>query len=268
MVDLSLYCPLLSSPHCTALFTSFATLQVGVYCLYAKLSDRAEALESLKATTVWHSGLPTPKVCVSSNQLESFLSGGAVKEEPLVRGQRASFLVHSEFVMAGQATQNWMMVAEVEQTHGGISALQQTLASEGSGITALVDADIAKGTANMKRIMGAADGFQCLQDEATSTHHYANVMFNCMRGGIYDNNYEVSKKVAHPGASTLAHPSLSHLRLVGFWLLLGQSPATKGGGAMAVGHPPARAVLSKQNQCKQNHASAFIASTTPSVRHH
>eukprot|EP00667_Euglena_gracilis_P001135 EG_transcript_1135 len=163
--------------------------QVGVFCLYAKLSDRAEPLESLKATTVWHSGLPDPEILLSSTQLSKFLKGEPIHQETLMRGNRASFLVHSTFELNGHDVQNWVLVAEVDQTHSSISELQTTLANERATVASLLDADITAGAVALKKIIGAADGFQCLEDDATSTHHYANVMFNTMRGGIYDKGY-------------------------------------------------------------------------------
>nr|BCB67684.1 beta-1,3-glucan phosphorylase [Euglena gracilis] len=167
--------------------------QVGLFCLYATPSDRSDPAESLKATTVWHEGLPAPDVLLSSAQLGAFLRGEDVHAEDLVRGQRGAFFVHSYLDLAGHAEAKWMLVAEVDQTHLTISALQRTLAANRPALPGRIDADIAAGSAELRRIMGAADAFQCLEDEATSTHHYANVMFNTMRGGIYDNGYDIDR---------------------------------------------------------------------------
>ena len=40
--------------------------------------------------------------------------------------------------------------------------------------------------------MGSADGFQTTAEENVSVHHYANVLFNVLRGGIFDDQYNVS----------------------------------------------------------------------------
>ena len=167
--------------------------QVGSFCLFAKLSDRAEALESLNATTVWHTGLPQAQVLLSDTQVAGFCRGQPVIEEDLIRGRRGAYLVHSSFTLSGKQSQKWMFVAEVEQTHEDISKLQTLLAKEGAGVMKLVEENIESGCLGLKRIMGAADGFQCSEDTATSTHHYANVMFNAMRGGIYNNGYEIDR---------------------------------------------------------------------------
>jgi hypothetical protein len=42
--------------------------------------------------------------------------------------------------------------------------------------------------------MAAADGFQATAEEPVSVHHYANVLFNVLRGGIFDDQYTVSSR--------------------------------------------------------------------------
>ncbi len=40
--------------------------------------------------------------------------------------------------------------------------------------------------------MASGDGFQATAEENVSVHHYANVLFNILRGGIFDDQYNVS----------------------------------------------------------------------------
>ena len=42
--------------------------------------------------------------------------------------------------------------------------------------------------------MAASDGFQVTNEESVSVHHYANVLFNVLRGGIFDNQYTIQTK--------------------------------------------------------------------------
>jgi hypothetical protein len=42
--------------------------------------------------------------------------------------------------------------------------------------------------------MSGADAWQITAEEETSVHHYANVLFNNMRGGVFENNYTLDKK--------------------------------------------------------------------------
>ena len=54
----------------------------------------------------------------------------------------------------------------------------------------------------MARIIASADGFQATAEENVTTHHYANVLFNILRGGVFDDQYTVS---AEDFRRTVAH---------------------------------------------------------------
>jgi len=56
----------------------------------------------------------------------------------------------------------------------------------------LVDADIARGTEELRRIVGKADGLQKTARPLADARHYSNVLFNVMRGGIFYDNYQVN----------------------------------------------------------------------------
>jgi hypothetical protein len=42
--------------------------------------------------------------------------------------------------------------------------------------------------------MAGADAFQMTAEENVSAHHYANVLFNVLRGGTFDDQYQVSSR--------------------------------------------------------------------------
>ena len=50
-----------------------------------------------------------------------------------------------------------------------------------------------KGTEELLRLVGAADGLQLTNDRRGNHRHFANTMFNIMRGGIFDHNYTIEK---------------------------------------------------------------------------
>ncbi len=60
-------------------------------------------------------------------------------------------------------------------------------------IKAALDTDISLGSKDLNAIIASADGLQISADQLSSAHHYANVLFNTMRGGIFANNYQVEK---------------------------------------------------------------------------
>nr|BCB67685.1 beta-1,3-glucan phosphorylase [Euglena gracilis] len=170
------------------------TVQLGIFCLYALPWDRAEPKESLKANTMFHRGLPAPVVLLSTRQLDRFRAGHPAQAEARIRGQRGAFFVQSEFSLKGQAEQRWVLVAEVEQNHRSIAALRQKLTASTADqvLAAITEGEKAAGV-SLRNFIAAADGLQLTKSVGTTAHHFANVMFNSMRGGIFDSNYVVHR---------------------------------------------------------------------------
>lgn len=54
--------------------------------------------------------------------------------------------------------------------------------------------DVETGTNNLVALAAAADGLQYSSDELLNTRHFSNVLFNIMRGGIFDDNYQIGKR--------------------------------------------------------------------------
>ncbi len=40
---------------------------------------------------------------------------------------------------------------------------------------------------------GASDGMQLTADKLRNTRHFSNTLFNIMRGGIFDDGYQIEK---------------------------------------------------------------------------
>ena len=159
--------------------------------LYSGITDRAEPCESLKATSVFCLGAEDPTYLVSSTQLKAFRNSANVSPERHKRGIRgAYFCVQSRTLQAGDAC-NWRMVIDVEQSQAELVELRRRLRNPDQ-LGKDIDASVSAGSDALARIMAAADGFQSTAEENVSAHHYANVLFNVLRGGIFDDSYNVS----------------------------------------------------------------------------
>ncbi len=161
--------------------------------LYSGITDRAEPSESLKATTVFCLGLDSPKILISSRQLEAFRNGGSVRQEIHKRGVRGAYLVNAGFELSPGESRRWRLVANTEQSQSDAVALRQELRKPRE-LEAAIDRSIAEGSDGLARILASADGFQATAEENVSVHHYANVLFNVLRGGIFDDQYRVSSR--------------------------------------------------------------------------
>ncbi|MEC8324197.1 MAG: hypothetical protein VXZ57_05970, partial [Bacteroidota bacterium] len=73
-----------------------------------------------------------------------------------------------------------------------IVALKQALKTPKS-LEGEIDLSTEKGTKELITLVAASDGLQMTSDTARNTRHFANTMFNIMRGGIFDHNYKIEK---------------------------------------------------------------------------
>ncbi len=165
---------------------------IGIFALSAVIVDKAEPSEALKANIVWSLGLDHPKYLISSLQLNNFRKGLEIEQEEDVRAEKGAYFVSSDLSLDAGAEQTWMFVANVNQTAGHICDISEQIKND-SQLWATVQKDIDAGTQNLIEIAGAADGVQLGEDQLRNTRHFANTLFNVMRGGIFDDNYTIEK---------------------------------------------------------------------------
>ncbi|AAZ28070.1 hypothetical protein [Colwellia psychrerythraea] len=163
------------------------------FTVYSGITDRAEPCESLKTNTVFCSGLEQSKILLSSEQLANFRTGMPIKQETHKRGIRGAFLVNSTITLEPLKNKTWQFVANVEQSQSQATELRSQLSST-STLENNILSSIAQGSDGLARIMATADGFQVTAEENVSVHHYANVQFNVLRGGAFDEHYQISSK--------------------------------------------------------------------------
>ena len=165
---------------------------MGIYSLSAIIVDRAEPSEALKANVVWSTGLKGAKKLISSTQLDHFRQGNPVEEEKDIRAKRGAYLLAAQFDLNAGEEEKWTIIADVNKSITAMVALEEKILDP--SINHLIEQDIAAGTQELLQLVGAADGVQLSQDKRGNHRHFANTMFNIMRGGIFDNNYTVEKK--------------------------------------------------------------------------
>jgi hypothetical protein len=163
---------------------------LAIYSLYSRISDRAEPSESLHANSVFCLGLDDPAVFISAAQVDDIRAGDRPRPLRHTRGVRGAYLVQSSLELGPAAMHSWSIVANVGRTQSELVALRHELCDR-QGLAAAVGASIDRGSDSLARIMAAADGLQVSAEENVTTHHYANVLFNVMRGGIFDDQYKV-----------------------------------------------------------------------------
>jgi hypothetical protein len=160
-------------------------LKLGIHALEARLSDRAEPAEALRANVVWSTGAAIGSVLASCAAPRLFREGRELLSERLVTGQRGAHLVHvPRFELGAAGSVRWRTVADVHVSAVDIEALRAMLASRDvAAIDHLVDEDVAAGEAELVRLVASADGLQHTKSPVATAHHFANVLFNVARGG-------------------------------------------------------------------------------------
>ena len=161
------------------------------FALYSGITDRAEPCESLKANTAFCLGLEAPRVLISSEQLDIFCRGMELEQEDRRRGIRGAYLVNTTLKLKPRTSRCWQIVANVEQSQSEVVELRRELGNPTAVATA-IERSVENGTDELARIMASADSYQATAEENVSVHHYANVLFNVLRGGIFDDQYSVS----------------------------------------------------------------------------
>lgn len=174
---------------------------LGVYALYSGITDRPEPFEVLRASTVFCLGLDNRKTLLSSRQIERFRHEGNVEQEAFQRGVRGAYLVNTSFKLSAGTQKAWTMVADVEQSQSDVVSLQLDLRDPLS-LKKKLEISIAHGDESLSCIMARADGFQISRSEDTAVHHYANALFNVLRGGIFYDGYSIPLADL---VSTIAH---------------------------------------------------------------
>ncbi|MET1280273.1 hypothetical protein [Vibrio navarrensis] len=166
---------------------------LALYTMYAKLSDRAEPAESLLATTVFSIDNDYGQILLSSEQLGAFRCGEPIANEPLTRGVRGSYLINKTIKLTAGQSKHWLIVADIDKNHCDVRALEQQLATP-ANVEQQIEASIAQNQQELVALMSGGDAWQVTAEETTFVHHYANVLFNSMRGGVIENNYQLDKQ--------------------------------------------------------------------------
>ncbi|MFM7856831.1 MAG: hypothetical protein ACKO96_34115, partial [Flammeovirgaceae bacterium] len=165
---------------------------LGIVALSAIIVDKAEPSEALKASIAWSLGLPKAVRLLSSTQLDNFRKGIPLVEEVDVKAEKGAYFVHAEIQLSPGDVQDWILVSDVNQTASQIISLTKAIA-EDANLGAKVKQDVLHGTQKLIQLGAAADGLQFTADSLRDTRHFANTMFNIMRGGIFDDNYQIEK---------------------------------------------------------------------------
>lgn len=141
---------------------------LALFRMEAILVDRAEPSESLTCNTVYGLGLP-----------------GAKYDKTPSKGVRGAFVAETSLCLPAHSSQTWYNVLDVSKDAVAVHELMHFIAQPDA--IEVIEAAMRESTETLKRIVARNDGVQETGDEANDARHFANVLFNTMRGGYYLN---------------------------------------------------------------------------------
>ena len=165
---------------------------LALYYLSSIPVDRAEPSEALRSNTVWTCGTLNPEVLLTSGQMDQIRQGGQ-PERPsnMVFGQKTAFLVHDHISLEASSAQSWYIVADLAKDSSDVLQLQR-LIKKSPDLSDLIESSLRESTDELNRKVALADGVQHTGDALNDRRHFANVLFNIMRGGLFEQEYTIS----------------------------------------------------------------------------
>ena len=157
---------------------------LALFRMEAILVDRAEPSESLRCNTVYALGIPDAKYFVSSDPLAKFRKGEPLTPQSESKGVRGAFFAHS-LIRSFTHSLTWYNVCDVSQDAVAVHELMRFIAQPDA--ISHIETAMQQSTDTLRRIVAQNDGIQQTGDEHNDARHFANVLFNTMRGGYYLN---------------------------------------------------------------------------------
>ncbi|MDX9862965.1 MAG: hypothetical protein RBS99_18820, partial [Rhodospirillales bacterium] len=167
---------------------------LALYAMTAGLTDQPVPCESQKATTAWQVGLPSADYLLSTRQVAAFRKGEAITGEDDVCGQRGAFLSHATIELPPRGNRQWLTVIDVNADACDVVRLSNQLGAEADALGDACRRDAEETERKLAVRVAAADGLQSVADTTVSAHHFANTLFNLMRGGAPVEGYQIGAK--------------------------------------------------------------------------
>lgn len=163
---------------------------LGLLTLSSLPVDRPVPAEALCATAVWSVGLRPRAILISTRQLDAFLRGEPLRTETDVRAERGAYFVEAHLRLRRGQSAEWLLVADVERGPSEVAELNRLLRAP-HRLRRSVLMDVESNTRTLRRLVAAADGLQTSARPIADARHFNNVLFNIMRGGVFERGYAV-----------------------------------------------------------------------------
>jgi hypothetical protein len=162
--------------------------RMGIYTLNSGITDRAEPSESLRAAAAWSIGLDEADILLSTRQVDAWRRGHPASAENEVRGAFGAHLLAATIDLDPLETREWFVIADTLLDHSALIQLRNRL-QDPEALAKELAADLDATAASLTRRIAGSGALQQTADAGACIHHFANVLFNCMRGGTLHDNH-------------------------------------------------------------------------------
>ncbi|WP_156810160.1 hypothetical protein [Nitritalea halalkaliphila] len=166
---------------------------MGIFSLSSGIVDRAEPHEALQAHIAYPLACQPKSVLLSALQLERFQHSGQVEKETLITGTPGAYFLRVQPDLQQNTSATWHLCFEMLRSAAQVAERNEALRLHPEKLLHALEEELQNSTEQLKLLVAKADGLQCTGDILSTGRHYANVLFNNMRGGIFEENYQVQR---------------------------------------------------------------------------
>lgn len=163
-----------------------------VFSLESNVVDRPEPAEVLIGTAVWSIGPPNAVVGVDTDDIGVFRTRNDLQLDRLVTGKPGAYLLNATLDLGPRESQAWSIVADVAQTQSQVVGLRSYLNGTADPMSE-VGRTVKDGSDSLVARLAHADALQRSGDRMATAHHFANVLYNVMRGGTFVSDREIER---------------------------------------------------------------------------
>lgn len=167
--------------------------KVALFSLSSILTDKAEPSESLVTNVSWFS--TNDPVILSENAVKYFIEDKTelVIDSKEMNGKRPECYIVRKVELLGKSAECWEQVFDVNYDTVKLVKLLGEISERQNAVDLLIR-DIAETEKKLEENLRQADGIQTTKNRISDLHHRTNVMFNIMRGGIFNDEGKISVK--------------------------------------------------------------------------
>ena len=166
-----------------------ADLRLAVYSLESMMTDRPEPAEALRSTVTWSDGLDGATVSLDPESARLIGTRDPV-DVPVATGRPGAYFLCTELDLEPGETRTWSIVSDVGFDQPAVTSLRRQLRALPDR-TADLTASLRDTSQALLETMARADALERTGDEVATAHHFSNVTYNVMRGGIPLDGYVV-----------------------------------------------------------------------------